>query len=87
LSGYCFGIIIVIAIGVWAIAAGRDPLRNIYMVKLLITLNILLLILSLYSISQGYLDFSAVLVHIILDVVFAVALLALYPWRGTHSSE
>ena len=78
---------IFIAIGVWAIAASRDPLRNIYMVKLLITANVLLLVVNLYSTFQGYLDFSAALPHIILDVVFAVALLVLYPWRAARISE
>ena len=76
-----------IAIGVWLIAAGRDPLRNIYIVKLVITLSILLLVFNLYSVSQGYLGFSAVLPHIILDVIFAVALLICYPWRAARISE
>jgi hypothetical protein len=76
-----------ITIGVWAIVAGRDPLRNIYMVKLIITLSILFLVVNIYSTIQGYLDFSAVLPHIILDVVFAAALLICYPWRAARHSE
>jgi hypothetical protein len=82
IAGVCF-----IAAGVWVVVAGRDPLRNIYWVKFLITLLIIALIANIYAIGQGYVEFSQVVQHIIMDVVFAAALLALYPWRAARFSE
>jgi hypothetical protein len=76
---------IFIAAGVWVIAAGRDPLRHIYWVKFVITKSILAVVVTVYSIAQGYVDFSQVGGLIILDAVFAVAFLALYPWRAARS--
>jgi len=76
-----------ISAGVWVIVAGRDPLRNIYLVKLLITLSILLLVVNVYSSIQGYIDFSEVVPNIIVDAVFAVVLLALYPWHAARIGE
>ena len=74
-----------IAIGVWVIVAGRDPLRNIYWVKLVITVCILGLAVTIHSILVGYVDFSQVVGSIIYDGVFAVAFLALYPWRAASN--
>ena len=76
-----------ITIGIWLIIAGRDPLGNIYWVKFVITKTLLFVVVEVYLIIQGYVDFNQVVVAIILDAVFAVAFLALYPWRGASSSE
>jgi hypothetical protein len=75
---------ILIAAGVWLIAAGRDPLRHIYWVKFVITKSILTVVVTAYSTAQGYVDFSQVMGLIIVDAVFAVAFLALYPWRAAR---
>ena len=71
-----------VAACIWVIAAGRDPLRHIYWVKFVVTLPILLLVINAYSIIKGYVDFSQVGTHLILDVIFTVAFLVLYPWRA-----
>ena len=76
-----------IAAGVWVIAAGRDPLRHIYWVKFVITKSVLSVVVTVYSILVGYVDFSQVGGVIILDGIFAVAFLALYPWRAAQSGE
>ena len=76
-----------IAAGVFLIVAGRDPLRHINWVKLAIWWAILAVVAGLYSIVQGYVNFSQVGVTIILDAVFAVAFLVFYPWRQARSAE
>ena len=73
-----------IAAGVWLIVAGRDPLRHITWVKFAILWCILAVAVELYSIAQGIVDFSQVGMLIILDAVFAVVLLALYPYRAAR---
>jgi hypothetical protein len=84
--GAILGVFFITA-GVWVVIVGRDPLRNIYWVKFLITLCILGIVANIYTIGRGYVDFSQVVQHIILDAIFAVALLVLYPWRAARSGE
>jgi len=74
-----------IAPGVWLIVAGRDPLRHIAWVKFAILWSLLGVVAGVYSILQGAVDFSQVGMVIILDAVFAVAFLALYPYRAARS--
>jgi len=76
-----------IAPGVWLIVAGRDPLQHITWVKFAILWCILAVVAGLYSIAQGAVDFSQVGTVIILDAVFAVAFLALYPYRLARSGQ
>ena len=78
---------IFIAAGSWVIVASRDPLRNIIWVKFEITKTLLVLAVNVYSIIQGYVTFSQVGPILILFVVFAVALLALYPWRAVRGTQ
>ena len=78
--GICF-----IAPGVWLIVAGRDPLQHITWVKFAILWSILAVVAGLYSIIQGAVNFSQVGMVIILDAVFAVAFLALYPYRAARA--
>lgn len=76
LLGGCF-----IAVSVWFIVAGLDPLGHICLVKLAILWSVLGAVIGLYSIGRGAVDFSQAGMGIILDAVFAVAFLALYPYR------
>jgi len=76
LLGGCF-----IAVSVWFIVAGLEPLRHISLVKLAILWSSLGVVTGLYSIAQGAVDFSQAGMGIILDAVFAIAFLALYPYR------
>ena len=76
-----------ISVGIWLIIAGRDPLGNIYWVKFAITKAVLFVVVELYLIIQGYVDFNQIVAAIILDGVFAVLFLALYPWRAARTSE
>jgi len=79
--GGCF-----IAVSVFLIAAARDPLRHIYWVKFAILWSILGVVIGLYSIIRGYVDFGQAGMGVILDAVFAVAFLVFYPWRAVKSS-
>jgi hypothetical protein len=72
-----------IAIGAFVIVAARDPLRNIMWVQLVITLAILMVAVEVYSLIRGFVTFEQVGMSIIIDAVFAVAFLALYPWGRT----
>jgi len=76
-----------ISIGIWLIIAGRDPLGNIYWVKFAITKVLLFVVVEVYLIIQGYVDFSQVGMAIITTAVFTAALLVFYPWRKTTSSQ
>ena len=80
--GGCF-----IAGSVFVIAAARDPLRNISWVKFAILFNFIGLVIGLYSVIRGYVDFAQAGTGIILYAIFAVAFLALYPYRAAHGGE
>jgi hypothetical protein len=71
-----------IAPGVFLIVAARNPLRHINWVKFAILWCILGVVGGLYSIVGGALDFSHVGMQIIMDAVFALVFLALYPYRA-----
>jgi hypothetical protein len=76
-----------IAGGVYLIVAGtRDIIRHIYWVQFAILWAILAVAAGLYSVMRGYVTFEQVMMPIILDAVFAVALLALYPYRAVRSA-
>ena len=76
-----------IAPSVFLIAAARDPLRHISWVKFAILWAILVAVIDLFSVIRGYIDFGQAGMGIILNAVFAVAFLALYPYRATRSSQ
>jgi len=76
-----------IAAGVWVIAASRDPIRHIYWVKFVITMSVIAVVAGVYSIIQGYVEFSQVMVSTLFDAVFAVAFLVFYPWRAIRGEE
>lgn len=66
---------------VFLIIAARDPLRHINWVKFAIVWFILATVAGLYSIVKGDVEFSHAGTLIIIHAVFAVVLLALYPYR------
>jgi hypothetical protein len=76
-----------ISVSVFMIVAARDPLRHINWVKFAILYCTLGVVLGLYSIIRGYVNFGQAGMGIIIDAVFAVAFLALYPWRAARSGE
>jgi len=76
-----------ISVSVFIIVAARDPLRHINWVKFAILYCILGVVLGLYSIIRGYVDFGQAGIGIIINAVFAVAFLAFYPWRAVRSGE
>ena len=75
-----------IAPGVWLVVAGRDPLRHITWVKFAVLWSILAVVAGLYSIVQGVVNFNQAGTGIILDAVFAVAFLVLYPYRAVRGT-
>jgi len=72
--------------GVFLIIAARDPKRNILWVKYAIALVILMVAGNLYSIMRGFVTFNQAGMGLIMDSLFAVILLALYPWRRAPRS-
>ena len=76
-----------ISISVFIIVAARDPLRHINWVKFAILYCSLAVVLGLYSIIRGYVDFGQAGMGIIIDGAFAVAFLVFYPWRRASSSQ
>ncbi|MCX5997218.1 MAG: hypothetical protein NTV42_06350 [Chloroflexi bacterium] len=75
-----------IAPSVFLIVAARDPLRHINWVKFAILWCILGVLGGLYAVVQGAVTFNQVGMQIIMDAVFAVLFLALYPYRAAKGS-
>jgi len=70
--------------GVFLIIAGtRDILRNILWVQFGLLWSILAVAASVYSVIRGYVTFNQVMMPVIIDGVFFILLMALYPWRRT----
>jgi len=77
-----------IAGGVYLIVVGtRDIIRHIYWVQFAILWAILAVAAGLYSVAQGYVTFDQVMMPIIMDAVFAVAFLVLYPYGKARSKK
>ena len=76
-----------VAIGAFLIIAARDPLKNILWVQFAIAWAVLAVAIEAYSIGRGFVSFAQIGTGVIIDSVFAVALLALYPWRAARSSQ
>ena len=76
-----------IVVGIWLIITGWDPLGHIYLVKFAITKTVLFVVVEVYLIIQGYIDFKQIAGGMILDAVFAVLFLVFYPWRVERTIE
>ena len=72
---------------IFLIIAARDPLKHILWVKYVIVFAILSLAAELYSFILGYMEFSQVVMGIVIHAVFAAAFLVFYPWRAARSGE
>jgi hypothetical protein len=66
---------------VFVILAARDPLKHILWVQLAIAWSILDLVAQLFYLIRGNINFGQAGPGMILDIVFVVAFLVLYPWR------
>jgi energy-converting hydrogenase Eha subunit C len=67
--------------GVFVIIASRNPLKHIMWVQLAIVWSLLDAIAAIYFIVRGNVTFSQAGMVPIMDVIFVIAFLALYPWR------
>jgi hypothetical protein len=82
LLGVCY-----IATGGFVIAAAvRDPLKHIMWVQFAIAVAILIVVVAASSIARGLVTFRQEGMPLIFNAVFAVLLLALYPWRAKPGS-
>jgi hypothetical protein len=63
------------------VAAVRDPLKHIMWVQFGIAVTILTLAVEVYSLMRGFVTFEQIVMEIIINAIFFVALMALYPWR------
>ncbi len=70
-----------IAVSFLLIVTGLNPLEHISRLKFAILWSVLGVVTQLYSVLQGVVDFSQAGMGIICDAVFAIAFLALYPYR------
>ncbi len=70
-----------VAAGVWFAISGLDPLGNINGVRFAVLWASLLLVIQLYSLGQGYVDFSQIWPGVVESAVFTVAFLVFYPYR------
>lgn len=91
LSGYLkytmasLGICLIVP-GVFLILAAWNPLRHINWVRFAIVWSVLGFAIGLYAIAHGDVEFSEAGIPLIIDAVFAVAFLALYPYRVPKGS-
>lgn len=82
LLGVCF-----VATGAFVIvAAARDPLKHIMWVQFSIVVTILIAVVAATAIAQGLVTFSQEGPLLIVNAIFAVVFLALYPWRAKPAS-
>src|SRR4030042_1609411 len=78
LLGVCF-----VATGAFVIvAAVRGPLKHIKWVQFAIAVTILIVVVAASSIMRGLVTFSQEGPLLLVNAVFAVVFLALYPWRA-----
>ncbi len=70
-----------IAAGVWFAMTGLDPIRNINGVRFAVLWASLLLVIQLYSLGQGYVEFNQIWPGVVLNAIFATAFLVFYPYR------
>jgi uncharacterized membrane protein len=78
------GITIIVS-SIFFIIASRDPLRNILWVQFALVTTILMVAVNVYSIVLDYVSFGDAGVGLIIDCIFAVAFLFLYPWRAVRA--
>jgi hypothetical protein len=82
LLGVCF-----VATGAFVIvAAVRGPLKHIMWVQFSIVVTILISVVAASAIMRGLVTFSQEGPLLIVNAVFAVVFLALYPWRAKPSN-
>jgi hypothetical protein len=82
LLGVCF-----VATGAFVIAAAvREPLKHIMWVQFSIVVTILIAAVAAYAIMRGVVTFGQEGPLLIVNAVFAVVFLALYPWRAKSGS-
>ena len=72
---------------IFLIMAARDPLKHISWVKFAIAWCGIGAIAGLYSVLRGDLPFGNAATQIIMDAVFAILFLILYPYRAAKSSQ
>jgi hypothetical protein len=78
LLGVCF-----VATGVFVIiAAAQGPLKNIMWVQFSIMMTVLITVVAASAIMRGLVTFAQEGPLLIVNAVFAVVFLALYPWRA-----
>ena len=70
-----------IAAGVWFAMTGLDPLKNINGVRFAVLWAGLLLIIPLFTLGRGYVDFGQIWFVVVENAVFATAFLVFYPYR------
>ena len=69
------------------ILTGLDPLGNTLGLKFAIVWSALGAVTQLYSMSQGIVSFGQAGVGTILDAIFALIFLFLYPWRQEQTQK
>jgi len=71
---------------IFIIIAAQDPLKHINWVKFAIVFCLLGSLAGLYAVIRGYVTFGEAGMQIIMDAVFGVVFLALYPYRAAKGS-
>lgn len=70
-----------IAAGVWFAMTFLDPIRNMNSVRFAIIWACLMFITPLYAMWQNYVEFDHIWLGLVLNAIFAAALLIFYPRR------
>jgi hypothetical protein len=75
-----------IVVSAFIIRAAQDPLKHIMWVQFAIAWAVLFVVVEASSIGRGLVTFEQARMGLIMDAVFAVAFLALYPYRAAKGS-
>jgi multisubunit Na+/H+ antiporter MnhF subunit len=79
--------VIYVVTSVFVVIAARDPLKNIRWIQMAIAWTALDALIALYYIIRGNVTFSQAGFVIIIDIIFTIAFLVLYPRRKAVSAN
>jgi hypothetical protein len=76
-----------IAIGVWLIIAGRNPLKHLHWIKFIFTMLPIGIAAIIYAYVKDYIGLGVLGPMTALDVIIVICLVILYPRSGVKGKE
>jgi hypothetical protein len=76
-----------LAIGVWLIIAGRNPLKHLHWIKFIFTLLPIGILAIIYAYIKGYIGLGVLGPMTALDVVIVICLAIFYPRKAVKNKD